>query len=203
MPGTGRDVFINCPFDAEYRPFFWAIVFAVIRSGFQPRCALETDDSSENRFDKICNIVKECRYGIHDICRTELDAKSKLPRFNMPFELGLFIAAKRFGIRGQKSKRCIVLDKEQYRYQKYISDISGQDIHSHQGKIGILITEVATWLRNQSRDKAVPGGQKMAAEFASFHRKLPKYCAMRNLQPDELTFGDYADLVAEYLAVTA
>lgn len=203
MPGTARDVFINCPFDADYRPFFWAIVFTVIRSGFRPRCTLETDDSSENRFDKICNIVKECRYGIHDISRTELDAKSKLPRFNMPFELGLFIAAKRFGTGGQRSKRCMVLDKEQYRFQKYLSDISGQDIHSHQGKIGVLIREVATWLRNQSRDNAVPGGQRMAAEFASFRGKLPRYCAMRNLQPDELTFGDYADLVAQYLAVTA
>jgi hypothetical protein len=99
MPATARDVFINCPFDSEYKYFFWAIVFVVIRSGFRPRCALETDDSSVNRFEKICSIIKECRYGIHDISRTELDRRSKLPRFNMPLELGIFIAAKRFGTR--------------------------------------------------------------------------------------------------------
>lgn len=203
MPLAARDVFINCPFDVRYSSFFWAIVFVVIRSGFRPRCALETDDSSENRFDKICNIVKECLYGIHDISRTQLDPRFKLPRFNMPLELGLFIAAKRFGVREQKLKRCIIFDKERYRYQKFISDISGQDIHSHHDRIGVLITELATWLRNQSRDKTVPGGKKMAAEFAAFRKKLPKYCAMRNLQPKELTFGDYADMVAEYLAVTA
>src|ERR1700730_7420898 len=93
-----RDVFINCPFDAEYRLFFWATVFVILRSGFQARCALETDDSSENRFEEICKIISDCRYGIHDICRrTELDPKSTLPRFNMPLELGLFLGAKRFG----------------------------------------------------------------------------------------------------------
>jgi hypothetical protein len=175
MPATVRDVFINCPFDSDYRPYFWAIVFVVIRSGFRPRCALEADDSSENRFDKICNIVKECRYGIHDISRTELDPKTKLPRFNMPLELGLFIAARRFGAHRQKLKRCIILDKQRYRYQKYVSDISGQDIRSHQGKVGILVVELATWLRIQSRDSSVPGGQRMAAEFDSFRRKTRKF----------------------------
>jgi hypothetical protein len=199
MRTTTRDVFINCPFDSEYKYFFWAIVFVVIRSGFRPRCALETDDSSENRFDKICNIIKECRYGIHDISRTELDESSKLPRFNMPLELGIFIAAKRFGARAHKVKRCIVLDRQKYRYQKFICDIAGQDIHSHETKLTILIEILATWLRNQSRDRKVPGGRIIASEFSSFRKKLPRICAARGLQPDELTFGDYAELVAEYL----
>jgi hypothetical protein len=59
-----RDVFINCPFDLDYQPFFRAIVFVVIRSGFRARCALETDDTSENRFEKICKIISDCRYAI-------------------------------------------------------------------------------------------------------------------------------------------
>jgi hypothetical protein len=201
MPATTRDVFINCPFDSEYKYFFWAIVFVVIRSGFQPRCALEADDSSENRFEKICNIIRECRYGIHDISRTELDEVSELPRFNMPLELGIFIAAKRFGTGAQRLKRCIILDKRRYRYQKFISDIAGQDIHSHETKFTTLIETLATWLRNQSRDPKVPGGRIIATEFNSFRKKLPRICQVRGLHPDELTFGDYADLVAEYLTI--
>ena len=39
-------MFINCPFDAQYKPFFEAIVFAIFHCGFRPRCALEIDDSS-------------------------------------------------------------------------------------------------------------------------------------------------------------
>ena len=44
---NGRDVFINCPFSADYRDNFQATVFAVVRSGFNPRCARENDEGGE------------------------------------------------------------------------------------------------------------------------------------------------------------
>ena len=80
-------VFINCPFDNQYKALFEAVVFAVAECGFQPRCALEVEDASEVRIEKIFKIIAGCRYGIHDISRTEPDRTSGLPRFNMPFEL--------------------------------------------------------------------------------------------------------------------
>lgn len=92
-----KDVFINCPFSPDYSEFFQAIVFAVVRSGYTPRCARENDDGGEVRIEKICRIIRECRYGVHDISNTELDAASGLPRFNMPLELGLFLGARNFG----------------------------------------------------------------------------------------------------------
>jgi len=52
-----RDVFINCPFSSDYQECLEAILFVVKRSGFVPRCALENDDGSEIRSDKICKIV--------------------------------------------------------------------------------------------------------------------------------------------------
>ena len=64
--------------------------------------------------------------GIHDISRIERDTVNNLPRFNMPFELGLFLGARRFGTRPQRDKQCLVLEAERYRYQKYLSDIAGQ-----------------------------------------------------------------------------
>ena len=88
-----RDVFINCPFSPDYHGYFEAIVFAVARSGFTARCARENDDGGEVRFEKICRIIAESRYGIHDISKTEPDPGSGLPRFNMPLELGLFLGA--------------------------------------------------------------------------------------------------------------
>lgn len=90
-------VFINCPFDARYRKLFLATVFAVFDCGFLPRCALEIEDGGEERIRKIKRIIRECRYGIHDISRVELDSKSRLPRFNMPLELGLFLGARNTG----------------------------------------------------------------------------------------------------------
>jgi hypothetical protein len=126
---SGRDVFINCPFTDDYRAHFEAIVFTVVRSGFTPRCARESDDGGEVRFDKICRIIRECPYGVHNISKTDLDADSGLPRFNMPFELGLFLGAKRFGGRSHNRKKTLIFDRDRFRYQSYISDIAGQDIH--------------------------------------------------------------------------
>jgi hypothetical protein len=203
MTRANRDVFINCPFDLTYRQFFNAIVFVVIRGGFVPRCALEADDASVNRLDKIFSIISECSYGIHDISRTELDVKSRLPRFNMPLELGMFLGSKRFGGRLHCKKQCIIFDRKKFRYQKFISDIAGQDIHAHSGRLRTLIEELASWLRTHSGRKTVPGGRVMAREFVSFRRKLPRICLQRQLHPDELTFGDYAGIVVEYLTVTS
>lgn len=194
-----RRVFINCPFSTDYQHNFRAIVFTVIRSGFKPRCALEADDGGENRFNKICNIIGQCRLGIHDISKTELDAKSRLPRFNMPLELGLFLAAKKFGSGQQKSKRCIILDKEPYRYQKFISDIAGQDIHSHQGKTNPLISEIASWLREEAPDARVPGGIAIAMEYKAFHKDIPKICAIKKLTPAELTFQDFRKMAEQWI----
>src|SRR5215217_7029772 len=199
-PAANRDIFINCPFDAD-KALFYAIVFTVIRSGFRARCALETDDASENRFAKICAIIKDCRYGVHDISRTEVDGNPPLPRFNMPLELGAFLGAKSYGGPGQRDKRCIIFDRERYRFQRYISDIARQDIHSHEGSEQKLIAELATWLRDQSRDPKVPGGRAIAGEFATFKASiLPAVCETRSLEPDELTFGDFNDIVALYVA---
>jgi len=181
---------------------FRAIVFAITRSGFRARCALEVDDASQNRWAAISDIVDQCRYGIHDISRTELDGSPPLPRFNMPLELGLFLGAKRFGDEDQKRKRCLVMDTERYRYQRFISDLAGQDIHGHRNDPTECIETVAKWLRIQSRSTKVPGGRAMAREFGAFELVLPELCLGLQLEVDEMTFGDLTTLASEYIAAT-
>ena len=114
------DVFINCPFDDEYGPTFRALIFAVYACGFRVRSARELDDSGQTRIDKLYGLIEDCRYGIHDLSRTELDAANGLPRFNIPLELGIFLGAKRYGGPAQKLKRTLILDVEPYRYQRFI-----------------------------------------------------------------------------------
>lgn len=196
---NSRDVFINCPFSPDYRNHFQAIVFAVIRSGFTPRCASEDDDAGEVRIEKICRIIGDCRYGIHDISKIEPDPRSGLPRFNMPFELGLFLGARRFGGRAQSGKKTLVFDTERHRYQAFLSDISGQDIHGHGGEVERLIEGVASWLRDEARDPDVPGGRAIAAEYARFCADLPAIAAEKRLEPDELTFKDLTAIAAQWI----
>ncbi|WP_232793168.1 hypothetical protein [Caulobacter hibisci] len=107
---SADNVFINCPFDRDYAPQFEALIFGVLACGFRPRSARELDDSSQTRIDKLYGVIEECRYGVHDLSRTELDTVHGLPRFNMPLELGIFLGAKRFGGEGHVGKRCLILD---------------------------------------------------------------------------------------------
>ena len=71
---------------------------------FTPRSALELDDGSVVRIEKILNIIGDCKFAVHDLSRTELDPTTQLPRFNMPLELGIFLGAKRFGDAEQNKK---------------------------------------------------------------------------------------------------
>ncbi|MFN3806224.1 hypothetical protein [Asticcacaulis sp.] len=202
---NATDVFINCPFSVDYRNRFWAITYAVLRSGLEPRCALEADNSIENRYDKICRLIRECRFGIHDISYTGLygdpdrDADYPLPRFNMPFELGLFLGAHSFGGPKQRAKTALVLDIKAFRYQKFLSDIAGQDIRTYDGGVEALIAEVAIWLRTEARLIEVPGGSAIATEYAGFMESFPALCRESRLAPSEVTFLDFKRLAAVWI----
>jgi len=196
---SNREVFINCPFDDQYKPLFYAAIFAILRSGFVPRSALEEDNAGQNRFDKICKIIGECRLGVHDISRVELSGNPRLPRFNMPLELGLFLGACKFGGKKQKTKSCIVFERKEHLFRQYISDISGQDVKAHRGRHSELIKKLATWLRTQGRAPDVPGGAAIANEYSRFTDALPEICQESRLRPDELTFGDLVEIISNYI----
>ncbi len=166
-----NSVFINAPFDAGYRPIFDAIVFAVHDLGLTTRCALEQDDSGEIRLSKIERIIEECRFGIHDLSAVELDATTHLPRFNMPLELGLFLGCRRFGAENQRKKSSLILDREPYRYRIFMSDISGQDIHSHGGDPERAIAETRDWLRAASNNSNLAGGAEIVKHYRRFRHE--------------------------------
>jgi hypothetical protein len=194
-----RDVFINCPFSDDYDDMFRAAVFTVVRAGFNPRCAREDDDGGEVRIEKIIRIISGCRYGIHDISKTELDPGSKLPRFNMPFELGLYLGAKKFGGPKHHSKKLMIVDRHPHRYQKFLSDIAGQDIQSHNGNVRTFVLRIATWLRHERPGDVVPGGQAIANLYNRFRIDLPAIAKTKTLAPDEITFKDLVAMAAQWI----
>lgn len=194
-----RNVFINCPFDGKYKPLFYATVFAVFDCGYRARCALEVDDSGDTRITKINQIIVDCPFGIHDISRTQLDYRSRLPRFNMPFELGLFLGAKFFGGRAVSRKRCIVMDRDRYRYQQFISDIAGQDIRAHNNDPRRAIAVIRDWLRATSGDASIPGATEINRRYERFQNDLPRMCRRLPIKLREMTFVDYRDFVSAWL----
>jgi hypothetical protein len=92
-----------------------------------------------------------------------------------------------------------IFDRENYRYQKFISDIAGQDIHSHSGKVPQLISELSAWLRAETKDQKVPGGKAIALEFEKFRRDLPVLLKAIHLSQEEVTFLDYRKLATDWI----
>ena len=201
MPAAryNTNVFVNCPFDPAFAPLFDAVIFAVLDCGYTPRCTLEIQDSGQSRIDKIQALIQQSRYGIHDISRTQPDIRNRLPRFNMPFELGLFLGARRFGTGIQRNKACLILDCERYRYQKYLSDIAGQDIRAHHNRVEDAITAVRDWLSPLTSGRPLPGGKEVTRRYRDFRKALPALCSSLRLDRESLTFTDYTNLISFWL----
>ena len=113
----------------------------------------------------------------------------------MPFELGLFL-----GIAWQRNSRnCLVVDRDKYRYQKFLSDISGQDIAAHNNDPQTAVRIVRDWLQSSRKNVQLPGGDHIWDRYQRFKKKLPHLCKALKLQPDQLIFNDYIMIVWEWL----
>tara|TARA_R110002049_G_scaffold285775_1_gene467297 strand:- start:1570 stop:2103 length:534 start_codon:yes stop_codon:yes gene_type:complete len=141
-----NNIFINCPFDSKYKPILKAIIFCTVYLDYKPLLS-ETINSADSRVNGILDLISNSKYSIHDLSRMEASKKNELARFNMPFELGMDIGCKRFGSDSQKEKCFLILDKLKFRYQKSISDISGNDISIHNEEPEKALRQVRNWIR--------------------------------------------------------
>ena len=186
-----NNVFINCPFDNEYKPLLQALVFTVCYLEHKPLISM-TMSSSTVRIQQIKNYIRKSKFGIHDISRNNQQSSADLPRFNMPFELGLDIGASEYGSKLLKRKRALILDKDRYHFQKVISDISGQDIEDHANDPKILIRKVRNWFSNQT-DSTIPGPTIIWNAYNQFNADLKSN--LSNIYTDEdfdeMPIGDF------------
>lgn len=191
-------VFINCPFDDGYRPLFRAMLFTVAACGYRPRCALEISDSGATRITQIADLICACDHTIHDISNVDLDLDGKLPRFNMPLELGIDI-----GLRLRQpdavTKRALILEKERHRYDRFLSDISGQDIEPHGGTVDGIIKAVRNFLNaDPHRPSRLPGPKAIATDYALFLKLVPDIITAARFDPwDDLDYRDVLTVIHE------
>lgn len=194
-----HNVFINCPFDKEYLPLFHAIVFTIHVLDFRARCSLEMD-VGDGRLARIVEIIGSCKYGLHDLSR--IQQNNKLPRFNMPFELGIDVGFRSSGQTRYRTKNHLIMDSHPYRYRQFISDLSGRGLKAHNNQPRKVIEVVRNWLNDAVKDTErypLPGGNLINQEYRKFCKQLPKVCEKLGFTINEITFNDYSFIVAKFI----
>jgi hypothetical protein len=197
-----RQVFLNCPFDDDYYPLLRAAVFTIHACEFTARIALENTGSENVRLDRLVEMIRECRLGIHDLSRVRLASPTDLPRFNMPFECGVFYGALRYGATGQRRKRFLLLDKEPYQYQKTMSDAAGLDPRVHANDPDVLIACIRDFLADGLDPKPI-GPTRISALYAAFQQALPAITEKAGLTLADIepltAFNDWYLLATKWL----
>jgi hypothetical protein len=197
-----KSVFINCPFDSDYQPTLHAITFAILYFNFVPRSALEETDSGESRLSKIQRIVHDCRFGVHDISRAEADGK--LPRFNMPFECGIYYGALRYSAnRFSVRRHVLVLDSEKHRSDKTLSDLKGNDGKCHFGDPLKAIDCVRSFLNMKNHSLPLPDASHAITEFNKFMSNLVTFAPVYKLTESGVreldNWKDFSFLADKYI----
>lgn len=167
VPSFDRSVFINCPFDDHFAPLLQAIAFCVTDLGFYPRLAPENSDNSVHRLDRIIELIRGSRFGIHDLSRSKATEAGEYFRLNMPFELGIDHGCARFGAEPLSQKAILILEHTRYDYQKGLSDISGWDIEAHDGDHIKAVRIVRNWLVRQAQAEPL-GPSRIQGDYLTF-----------------------------------
>jgi hypothetical protein len=124
-------VFLNIPYDQAFQTLYLTYIAGTTAFGLWPRATLEIPGGAR-RLDRILDLIKSCRYSLHDLSGVELDVRRPAtPRFNMPFELGLAVAWDKLN---PGRHVWFVLEAKGRRLQKSLSDTGGTDVYVHGGK---------------------------------------------------------------------
>lgn len=162
-----KSVFINCPFDNDYRQILLSILFTVKYLEFIPKISLEKSDAGTARLTNIVSLINSCKFGIHDLSRIFAIKKGEYARMNMPFELGVDYGCKMYKDGEHKNKKILVLEEDKYRYQKALSDLSGSDIKSHNNEPINATKAVRDWFVTEELNTG-HGHKKIWYQFNDF-----------------------------------
>ena len=198
--GFTKNVFINCPFDEDYRSLLRPLLFTIVSFGFFPRVATERSDSGEIRLSKICKLIKGSRYSIHDLSRMRAKERGAFQRMNMPFELGVDYGTRVSGLAKMRGKRFLILEKNRYAFHKSISDISGFDIKAHNNRPVRIIQATREWFVETVGLRRVPGYETLWSNFTDFTTALSrKEVGFSVEELNRMPIPEYVDFLQEWV----
>jgi hypothetical protein len=155
------------PYDRDFVDLFLAYTAGLTTLGLFPRATLEIA-GGERRLDRTFELIRRCRYSVHDLSRVEIAKPAATPRFNMPFELGLAVAWHRTQ---PKKHTWFVFESKPRRIEKSLSDLSGTDVYIHYGRPSGVFSELTNAFVRTNRQPSV---DQMARVFNGLRQGLPK-----------------------------
>lgn len=137
MYRTASNVFLNVPFDKPYEPIFIGLIGSLAYLGNDPTTVLDLGGGAAPRMDRLIAAIRGNPFSVHDLSRVEIPARAvgAVPRFNMPFELGLAVAVSR-SERREPRHGFVLLESRRFRLQRSLSDMNGYDPLIHNGTQG-------------------------------------------------------------------
>lgn len=139
-----NNVFINCPFDTQYRDFIERLLFVLHSLGFNALISINKS-SGHDRILEITKMIKNSKYSIHDLSRNTAKKKGEYARQNMPFEFGIDFGCFTY-LKNKSDKLIAILDGNPHAYDNYLSDMSGRDILCHKNDPNLIFTVIPEWL---------------------------------------------------------
>jgi hypothetical protein len=159
-------VFLNVPYDSGFEKLYLAYIAGLSAFGLIPRATLEIP-TSQRRLERILELIQQCAYSIHDLSRVQVDANApRVPRFNMPFELGLAVAQDVV----RKKATWYVCETVPYRITKSLSDLNGTDVRIHSGTVNGVFSALCDIFARRTRQPSV---QEMYRIYLALRRSLP------------------------------
>lgn len=144
VPYEKCQVFLNYPFDMEFRPLANAIHFAVIAAGLIPVCAKDLSVPDRPRLEMLVDAIVHCHYSVHDFSRSKGEGDSNFARFNMPIEMGMALF---HALNTQRRQhRCAFFVATSHDYKQFVSDLAGLDPNHYDNEELSLVSGVYKWL---------------------------------------------------------
>jgi hypothetical protein len=166
MGDYNKTVFINCPFDDDYKVILNYIIFTILYLKFDVNIASNQLGSEHNRLEKIQVMIEDSALSIHDISRLKAMKKGEFYRLNMPLELGMDMGAKRY-TRKHKDKKFLIFESIKHSAHIAASDLSGLDPKAHENVPAKAMEIVRDWLENLHNLRA-DGAEKIEGEYLLF-----------------------------------
>lgn len=138
--------------------------------------------------------MSNSKYSIHDISRVELNIND-LPRFNMPLECGVDFGIKEAGGKKLKQKCFLILERDKYRYQQFISDIAGNDIRAHNNKAEDVVKPIRDWLQVNTKT-SMDYPSEIWNVYNEYLKDLTEIALGNNLNPHSISSMTFSELIA-------